>query len=691
MVSRYPVLIAILLSVLVGMAPAQKPDADDARAALREALWPVVRQLGDQDLAVRREAASRLGRLGPAADFAAPELLRAARELAVRPDAVRALSKLGPGAVPALVDALLDPDLWFRMAALEALAGMDDVPVDNRLARVLAGQFLEAAIGELRIAAAAMVRKIAPKLASQPEAVQTLTIAMLASLDKPEKGTQSATASALAAIAARDAKSLSLILAKLDDPSTAGRLAAAEAICGIGPPAAKAVDTLIDWLDSEHWRFRLAAAEALGAMGESARPAIAKLIDLGWVRKLQAVQADEPTPEQAGPVLAQRAAQQALIRLGKLSGDVLPHVIEALKDPRSPRRLTAIETLSAIGPTREHLPLLVAVLGDPQWPAPGQVAAAIAAVGEPAVQTADELLSTPSEAAQLAAVAIIGRLGPAGGKLMPAIVAKVDSPATSSKVRMACVQLLADAGPAAAPAADSLVKLIAAEHARGVKSPDYDTTLMSTAFTALGRMGPAGVQPLIAMLGHKDASIRRQAAMALRLAGKAAEPAIPALVERLGDAEPMMGLTVSMVLGEFGEPAAKLADKALASPDAAVRARAAEVIGRVGPVGAASGGRLFELLADKDPAVRSSAAWALGRLGADVLARPAIRDGLLALLNDEKEPPAVRSAAAASLGEEPNPSADLVRTLGRLLDDPKLRNAAFDALRTIGAKLATRR
>jgi HEAT repeat protein len=131
----------------------------------KEAVWALVARLNDSSIAVRRDAALALGRMGPKASAAVPLLIEALRDMdrdthlaaasalgdigpaastavphlgravkdgdvAVRRTAAYALGRIGPAAkaaVPDLIEALKDKDEYTRSSAAQALGRIGPV------------------------------------------------------------------------------------------------------------------------------------------------------------------------------------------------------------------------------------------------------------------------------------------------------------------------------------------------------------------------------------------------------------------------------------------------------------------------------------------------------------------------------------------------------------------------------------
>lgn len=672
--------VALLTNCLMGAASAAPAKPDEVQAALAEVVRPVVAQLNSPDLKTRQAAARELARLGPAAVSAAEPLLRAAKELEVRPDVAKALGRVGPGALPVVLKGLTDEDAYYRLALLDAIGQWPVVPNDVELIRRLAEEFAPGSAGSIRVAAARVVVRLAGDGKVDLGAPGARLIgAMVTSLAEPEAGSQRATVGALAAVGPPAVKPL---LAALKSRDPKARIGAAEAVERIGPAAADAAGTLTSWLSRDDDTLRAAAADALGSLGDAARPAVNALIEIAWKTKPPAPPkgAAPDEPDGSAPSRLHRAAERALIRLGPRSAEVLPLVVAVIHDPAAPRRREAVQTLGALGPhATGQLPLLRQLLDEETWATVDVVIDAIAAVGKPAVETAAELLARPQERLALAGARVAARLGPTAQPLVGKLIRLIEAKTTPTAVRAAAVDALIAIGPGAAAARDTLVRLI-----RPLKDdePESQGELQHQAFNALGAIGREAVEPLTELLASPDARIRAQAVSTLGdIGAPAAEAAAGKLIERLADANDAVRLVAPVALGSLRPDAFNELLGALASPNAKIRAGAAEALGRAGGPAAYSLPTIVKLLTDKNAAVRSAAAWALGRFNLTEDAEAALE----ARARDTAETPAVRSAAAVSLAESSAPTAERVRLYSALLLDAKLRDAGYEALRAAGA------
>ncbi|HEX8458623.1 MAG TPA: M56 family metallopeptidase [Pyrinomonadaceae bacterium] len=154
---------------------------------------------------------------------------------------------------------------------------------------------------------------------------------------------------------------------------------------------------------------------------------------------------------------------------------------------------------------------------------------------------------------------------------------------------------------------------------------------------ALAAMGQASVEPLVAALGHGNASVRRNAAWAI--------------------GEISGGMSIDR------DTAVAPLRSALSDADEWVRAAAARALGEIRDERAVES--LLAALTDGSAQVRETAAWSLGELKE----RSAVQSLGVMLLRDEAS--SARRMAAWALGEIQDPKA--VASLSAALDDPEPR------------------
>jgi len=173
---------------------------------------------------------------------------------------------------------------------------------------------------------------------------------------------------------------------------------------------------------------------------------------------------------------------------------------------------------------------------------------------------------------------------------------------------------------------------------------------------------------------RQDARFRKQLVEAL---GAVGTPAVPLLIQALGDWDEDVCRAAAEALGAIGDPQAIPAlIQALGDDWDAVRRAAAEALVKIGTPAVSP---LIQALGDDWDAVRRAAAWALGKLG-DPQAVPALIKALGDSVWD------VRRAAAWALGKLGDPQAvpALIQALRDLSEN--VRRAARQAIQQIETK-----
>jgi HEAT repeat protein len=116
--------VAVVLNVLAG----DWFDHSWSKVNIRPCLPALRKALGDNDAHVREWSAQAIGEIGPGAAEAVPALIALLRNLDVgsRHSAAFALWKIGPkAALPALREALSDPDEFVRQSAAMAIENIE--------------------------------------------------------------------------------------------------------------------------------------------------------------------------------------------------------------------------------------------------------------------------------------------------------------------------------------------------------------------------------------------------------------------------------------------------------------------------------------------------------------------------------------------------------------------------------------
>jgi HEAT repeat protein len=175
--------------------------------------------------------------------------------------------------------------------------------------------------------------------------------------------------------------------------------------------------------------------------------------------------------------------------------------------------------------------------------------------------------------------------------------------------RLAALDVLEVLGPASAGAVPQLTAAL--------RDPDLFVRWQSA--RTLAKIGPVNYPPVIPaldrLLRDPDLDVRLAACAALQSYGPAASPAIDALIAALADATDtdlrLAIMTTFETIGTSARPAIGTLIDELQNPDARARQKAAEVLGRFGPMAASAEPALRRALDDENAEVRRAASEAL--------------------------------------------------------------------------------
>ena len=282
-------------------------------------------------------------------------------------------------------------------------------------------------------------------------------------------------------------------IARLKDQSWQVRSNAAEALGQLGD--AHAVDPLIACLKDENWNVQIAAAHALVKMG---KPVVEQLIAC-----LKDQQSEESAAEALGELGDARAVEP---------------LITCLHDYDGVLRGYAIRALGKLGDARAVEPLIVC-LKDQQWSS--SAAEALSKMGKPAVEPLIACLKDQNVVPRFGAIKALGQLGDARA-VEPLIACLKDQRGIDARQT--------------GWSADFLQQEL-----------DY---LRHVAAEALGKLGKAAFDPLIACLKERDALLRSGAAEALGKTGDAR--AVKPLITCLKDTDWQVRSQAAEALGSLG-------------------------------------------------------------------------------------------------------------------------------------------
>jgi len=603
--------------------------------------------LRDKDWGVRSETATALGKIGDARATLALAGALKDPDSVVRGNAAWALSQIkDTRAVEPLIAALGDEDRFVRGQAAEALGELGDSrAVEPLIAALKHRRWSE------RYQAATALGKLKDKRAVNP---------LIRSLRARDPKLRESAAEALGEIG--DPRAVKPLVAALklrgdlysrdinvwDLPSYA-----TSALRKIGEPA---VEPLIPLLRHRNKYTRGYAAETLGQIGDSraVEPLIARLRDRDPDVRRDAAGA-------LGHIKDKRAVEPLIAALHDKEGWVLRKVAEALGE---------------IGDRRAIEPL-VEVLNDGEFDVRFEAAEALAGLND-------------SRGAPILIVGLDDDSRFIRASAQKALEKTKDDPEVKRLLAARETKVRAVAEAVKAEGIGTLEGLI-----EGLQVGSWMGR--ESAAKKLGEIGDArAVEPLIAALHDKHESVRRAAAWALGQMQEKAAPAVPYLIDMLGDASPILGsgflqlldltravpermrglmdfpgIEVPAALVKIGEPAVKPLITALEHRDANVRASAAWVLGTLNDSRAVE--PVIGALGDNDPAVRAAGAVALGQLNDRRAVEP-----LIGALRDRDM--TARRAAATALGQL-NDSRAVEPLIGALRDrEGRVRDAAARAL-----------
>lgn len=500
-------------------------------------------------------------------------------------------------------------------------------------------------------------------------------------------------------------------------------------IAELGPFAATLTPDLIKLLATQDLALQVEAIAALGEIGEGAADAVTPLRSLtqdkatlvryaAWTALRQIAPASREAAAEldrgmADPELIVRvAAAEAALRFDPATGPqraikALEVLAEGLKSDSSHLCRESAHALVGAGPLgvpvlikavsganpRSLIPVLetLALLGPDSQPAIPAVLA---------LKPGNDAMIAAAQARTLAAIAPDARM------VVPVLTVLANHPAAS--VRAASATAMGTYPAATQMTVPVLVKAL----------QDKEVSVRLAAIDALAALGPAArdaVPALNAAFADQQGAVTIRAAEALAMIGS---PAVPALVQRLDDAN--YGELALQTLGQMGPDAAAAAPSLVAllskpgkfsvrelcitlafmKADPAVAGAALQTIARdtknparpaaifaLGNIGDRSALKLItNAVEDDDPVVRLGAAWAL--LQFDMKNADYIKIAVPRLITGLDRPdPRVRKMAAETLGQLGTAAAAAVPALAKRVgedEDPLVRGSCALALSQMG-------
>jgi HEAT repeat protein len=529
--SAVPALIESLRTDVGGTG--QEASHQDYRSALALAAIgnPAVQGLRclltERKESVRAEAAMALGRIGPDAEFAVPDLivLLGNKNERIRREASLALGRIGTAASEPLITASKNSDVVIRANAVEAMGHMS-IPNDHvksivvKCARDQAATVRAAAVKsltELKLPDDVLVPILKENVRHEDERVRLAVVNLLVERRTLLPPMASELESLLTAENEKVSRHAAFLLG-MSGPNAAHRLLnalpqkgsridqIAEALTQIGRPA---VSILSAAVIAREPRLRRGAALALGQI----RP-----LAPGTVQKLTAGLND---PDH----FVRSEFLSAMGYLGSGANEAVPSVRAMLRDTSPAIRVQAIQLLFKLGPRDGRLvDDLMTLLNDSDSQVEHQaidILRSLGPLGRPALTVVIGKLKSSDAEVRLAAAEMIGTHGPAALAAVPALSMMLADP--GPKLRTIAAQTLGTIGTAAQPAFPRLTPLLGAEQV---------DIREAVAFT-LGNLGIDAevLRPHLAKaLRDNNAEVRRAAMKSIQRLGSAGAIFVPDII-----------------------------------------------------------------------------------------------------------------------------------------------------------------
>ncbi len=569
----------------------------------------------------RSQVLYALDGLGPLAKRAIPELIRmlGTDDPIERGLAMAVLRHVAPGntqeAVPALIVLLDDPDNAIRTSAVITLGSV--APAANETVLAIASALADRD-SSIRMVAAKTLRELGP--------VAKIAVPQLAkALRDPNDDVRRLAAVALGSIGTDANASFPDLMVALQDKSPQVSEAATDALCAIGPGAVGALPAMIDIMNSADPYARKAAVRVIGAIGAPDAIKAGKSVLAGLER----------FPPSRSTFWG--AAEPALASLARANEQLLPVLLDALKNSTPPIRGSVVRVLGDLGQAHAKV-AATALIEAIHFKGAHSVFEKLAKLGKQSPEVVTMLADRLGDDDEAVAREMSLALSRIGLPAVPALSLALDN--ANNRARMGAIDALKNIGSDAKAAVPTLMLLL--------KSNDEKTYYRTR--DALCAIDCIAVLPsLLLDLNHSDEDRRWLAADAIGVFGTQAKEATSSLIVALRDTSPL------------------------------VRQSAASALAQVAPDSKRATLALISATADDDPEVRDAAVLGLGGLRTIEA-----MDALVQRLESDNED--VRSQAVIGLIQitpaVPQTAIVLKRTLRR--GTAVARAAAVDALSDLG-------
>jgi HEAT repeat protein/S1-C subfamily serine protease len=505
--------------------------------------------------------------------------------------AIDELVQLKDQAVPPLREAVNDPDVRVRLAAVGALGRIGEP----------AGLAIEELIGALsdpdeavRAATATALGKIGP-------AVRRAYAGLVKASADPVAAVRTAAAATLKPLGSPVKTDVPMLVAWLRSPGP-NRGARVAAVRALLPESAAAIGLFAPLAGDEDAGVRREVAAALGVAGPSGRSVSFPLL-LSMLRD-----------SDAG---TRAAATIALAQIGDATKNDVPALRAGLSDPSADVRRYSAQTIGALGAEAIYdVPRLGKLLQDPEPRVREAAAMGLARMGRRALPVIDDLIAVRQDrepAVRVAAIKALGTIGRQHPNVVPMLFLSLDE--ADDTVRSAAAQALNALDPPLGKG--DIHQLMAGLRSKMPATRRY----AAEALARLGSDAAPAIPGLLLVIRDPDAAVRSTVWATLGELGPAAKGATPDLLAEMGAAmkgAPNAVATVRVAattLGKVGstELMLPLLREGLLHKDTTMRLAVLEVISSVGPAGKELAFDIIPLLGPDG--TRSAAAVALGKLG----------------------------------------------------------------------------
>ncbi len=416
-------------------------DANPAEVVDLKSLPKLLDQLKSPDNKVRAESIRSLGDLGPDARTAVPVLftLHKNGDPSVNQQILAALEMIGPPEsteAGKLVEKLDDGKPDMRLYAIRSLAQIGPAEAKGLLGLKKA---CDDSDPEVRFAA---LRAFTQLSEEDSREVHPLAIALL----KDEAVRTRQLAANVLQSYGKNARSEVLVplIAALADKSIV--LAVQKALLAISPMTVDDIPVLRKEMKNPNGDVRLFAALSLQFLEAKALPALEELLSALDDKDLRVC----------------RAAIGAIGKFGAAGAQGIPRLLATLEHADKGLRVAAVEALGGIGRQAGVFPALFTALKDPEVEVRATAASALKRLGKPDkadIEGISKFLTDPLPLLRSQAAETLGRLGADAKGSIKALTGMVGED-KSLRARLAAVGALAEIGPEAREASETLAKAL---------------------------------------------------------------------------------------------------------------------------------------------------------------------------------------------------------------------------------------